>query len=235
VWIANVVGEMLAATPGLSAPLRRQCLSTAIATAREHPAGGSLAKLSRQIGVDRIALYYLLRDERRAKLSTLLEICYRLDISLLQLLQEPSAIQSATIHEDRAVCFPVSSPQKRDKTTLLQQLQEEIAREYGDVEPPSMTAVARRLGYEEPHSLGKKFPNECKKISERYLAFKAEKKKRNEQKVHEEIRMAVTKLLEQGITPTGGKIREVVYRPSSMSIVTFGDLIREILQEMGLK
>jgi transcriptional regulator with XRE-family HTH domain len=235
VWIANVVGEMLAATPGLSAPLRRQCLVTTIATARDHLAGGNLTELSRQIGVDRTALYYLLRDERRAALSTLLNICYRLDLSLLQLLQDPSAIQSATIHEDRAVCFPATSLQKRDKTTLLQQFQEEIEREYGDIEPPSMEAVARRLGYKGPHRLRRNFPGECKKISKRYLAFKAEKKKRNEQKVREEIRMAVTKLLEQGITPTYRKVREAVDRPSSMGIVTFGDLCREILQEMGLK
>jgi hypothetical protein len=117
----------------------------------------------------------------------------------------------------------------------LQQVQEEIEREYGDIEPPSMEAVARRLGYKGPHRLRRNFPGECKKISKRYLAFKAEKKKRNEQKVREEIRIAVAKLLEQGITPTGGKVHEVVDRPSSMGIVTFGDLCREILQEMGLK
>jgi hypothetical protein len=235
VWIANVVGEMLAATPGLSAPLRRQCLSTAIATSREHLAGGSVNKLSHQIGVHPVSLYYLLRDERRAQLRTLLNICYRLDLSLLQLLQDPSAIQNATIHEDRAVCFPTSSLRKRDKTTLLQQLQEEIEREYGDIEPPSMTAVAQLLGFRNPQNLRSKFPGECKQISERYLAFKEEKNKRNEQKVREEIRMAVTKLLEQGITPTYRKVREAVDRPSSMTFHALSNLIGEILQEMGLK
>jgi transcriptional regulator with XRE-family HTH domain len=226
---------MLAAAPGLSAPLRRQCLSTAIATAREHLAGGSLKKLSRQIGFDPKVLRGLLRGEGRAALSTLLHICNRLDISLLQLLQDPSAIQSATIHEDRAVCFPASSLQKRDKTTLLQQLQEEIEREYYDGEPPSMTAVAERLEFGNPQHLRRNFPSECKKISERYRAFRTEKNKRNEQKVREEIRMAVTKLLEQGITPTYRKVREAVDRPSSMKFHAFNDFIGEILQEMGLK
>jgi hypothetical protein len=168
-------------------------------------------------------------------MRTLLNICYRLDLSLLQLLQDPSAIQSATLHENRAVCFPALSYRKRDKTTLLQQLQEEIKREYGDVEPPSTAAVSRRLGFRDSRNLHEKFPDECKKISQRYQAFRTEKKKRNEQKVREEIRMAVTKLLEQGITPTYQKVREAVDRPSSMTFHALSNLIGEILQEMGLK
>jgi hypothetical protein len=47
--------------------------------------------------------------------------------------------------------------------------------------------------------------------------------------------MAVTKLLEQGITPTYRKVREAVDRPSSMKFHAFNDFIGEILQEMGLK
>jgi hypothetical protein len=117
----------------------------------------------------------------------------------------------------------------------LQQLQEEIEREYYDGEPPSMTAVAERLEFGNPQHLRRNFPSECKKISERYRAFRTEKNKRNEQKVREEIRMAVTKLLEQGITPTYRKVREAVDRPSSMKFHAFNDFIGEILQEMGLK
>jgi len=235
VWIANVVGEMLAAAPGLTSSFRRQCLSTAVATVREHLAGGSLNKLSRQIGLVPIVLRDILRGEGRAKLGTLLNICYRLDISLLQLLQDPSAIQSATIHESRAVCFPASSRRKRDKTTLLQQLQAEIEREYGDIEPPSTTAVAERLEFGNPRDLRRNFPSECKQISERHLAFKAESKKRHEQKVREEIRSYVSELLKQGITPTERKARKVVHGSSSVTIGKFSELYKEILQEMGLK
>jgi hypothetical protein len=115
----------------------------------------------------------------------------------------------------------------------LQQLQAEIEREYYDGEPPSTAAVSRRLGFRDSRKLHEKFPDECKQISQRYRAFRTEKKKRNEQKVREEICMAVTKLLEQGITPTYGKIREVIDLPSSVGIVTYNALFREILQEMG--
>jgi hypothetical protein len=117
----------------------------------------------------------------------------------------------------------------------LQQLQAEIEREYGDIEPPSTTAVAERLGFRKPTGLCRRFPGECKKISQRYKAFRTEKKKRNEQKVREEIRMAVTKLLEQGITPTERKARKVVHGSSSVGFRTYNALFREILQEMGLK
>jgi hypothetical protein len=99
-----------------------------------------------------------------------------------------------------------------------------------------MTAVAQRLGFRKPPDLRQRFPGECKKISERYLAFKAEKRNRNEQKMQKDIRAAIAHLQERGITLTPQKLTTYIDEQTlkSVGIVKFRQWTKEILREMGL-
>src|SRR6266704_1417180 len=54
--------------------------------------------------------------------------------------------------------------------------------EASEYPPPSMRDVGKRLGYHPPH-LAKRFPDLCRMISERYLAYRTEQKRQRLQKL----------------------------------------------------
>jgi hypothetical protein len=105
-------------------------------------------------------------------------------------IQLNKAQQARILPKDNWNLRPREEPQR-----LLQEILQQ-----GEIPPPSLSEVARRLGHHR-HPLRRRFPDECQQISERYHAYtKANKVRRIEQNC-QKVRDGVHALIAQGEVP----------------------------------
>ncbi len=97
------------------------------------------------------------------------------------------------------------------KTAQVRETLEAIAKSE-EVPPPSLKAVARRLGGD-PRSLKIYHPVPSQAISDRSAAYMSAKKLATEQQLCAEVQEVVRQLIEQNIPPTGRNVAQVLSKP----------------------
>ncbi len=140
-----------------------------------------------------------LNGQRAPSFSYVLEVCYVLNLSPLQLMTvEPERLKKGLQSEMIYRQLPHTryrTPASKGNVALMQQFIQSVLS--GDIEPLPVRRVARHLGVGEKFLVGR-FPQECAQIATHYQAYRAEHAKQRVTQECLEVRQAVLTLDKQG-------------------------------------
>jgi len=233
-WVAEAVGELLAAAPSLPAPPRReQLLRTLVGWTRSRRTGSRQA-WARQVGLTESTIRHWERGEIVPSLWLLLHVCYHLRTSPLRVLTGTVAdLPPVDPEPPSALPFPLRPVRARtafDCETMRQALEDILTST--EEPPPSLREVARRLGRAE-EVLRRRLPELCHAISKRYLREQRAQGLRRRQQVCEEVRQATYHVHAQGQYPSAYRVAQLVSHPASLRGGVAKVAWQEALQELG--
>jgi hypothetical protein len=119
-----------------------------------------------------------------------------------------------------------------DGKRVLQAL--EAALQISEGDPPSMTTVARSLGYS-PRELRKRFPELCRAISKRYKEAQVAKRIQRVQLRCMEVRNVVFTIHEQRRYPSRRQVEKHLKVPAALREPEVRAAWKEAVQELGWK
>ncbi|HYG08930.1 MAG TPA: hypothetical protein VD835_03040 [Pyrinomonadaceae bacterium] len=171
-WVAQSVGQFLAAAPNLQIHLHRTNIKQSLSAVVDHFSEGNLSSFAKQIQFPALPLRNWLSGKSLPGLGVLGKLCYFAGISILEFLKGEVDAEVCRIAETNISLHTKAfgSPQRfrRDRKELEMALLEEP--------PPSLTEVLRRLGYKSYSSLYYFHKNYCQRIKSRHLCFLSKKK-----------------------------------------------------------
>ena len=239
-WVASSLGELLAATPGLSAPPGRDAVTRAINRCITQVTGGNMTALAERLGLETVTLCAWRRGRSIPCLGLLLRVCYRLGTRPLSFLLDEAtaaALDDAMAVEgsDRAAPWqlpqrPGSGRRRFDAAKMRALLESVLAGD--EAPPPSMREVARRLGTHHSFLL-KKLPELCRTISARYLAYQRKTGAQKRRRLCAEIQQAVHEVHGWGLYPSASRIAPLLSQPGFIQDHVAQVAWQEALHELG--
>lgn len=232
-WVTNAIGELLAIAPSLSTLPPRERVAVAVSACVEQASNGKQAVFAREIGISLSPVYNWLNRKSIPQLDFLLRICYYCGISPLQFLTgdivvDPSRINAPMWDEPSRVAKRTRKPFDADGV----QWALEAALESDEHPPPPMREFARRLGYS--HSqLHQRFPELCRQISARYIAYRKAQGTQRRQQLCEEVRQAAHAIHARGIYPSSYRIAPLISQPGFVRHPDAMATRHEVLRELG--
>lgn len=236
-WIAGAIGEVFAAAMSFASSLTRKGIPAAISRFIDQAAAGNVSKFASLIGRQKTTVWGWQKGNARIALIDLLNVCYCMDISVLHLLTNDwdFAKPAGSLVQLRGP-FSRSPRSPRiqrqfDSYKVHTALKAILDNEYP---PPSMRAVAERLGYD-PRFLSRKFADLCHPVSARFAQFQKSCRDQRIQQCREEVRKAALKLLSEGFYPSRRRVSQFLKRPSDIERKEAYQVLREINKELHLR
>lgn len=233
-WVVDAVGELLAAAPNLPISPRRERIAVAVSACVEQVTGGNAKALAHELRISPTAVGRWRQGRHVPQLDLFLRVCYRCGVSPLRLLTEgvvvvdPSKMNSPIWSE--LTCTPKAHRRPFDANGVRCALEAVLA---SDVHPPPpMSEIARRLEYHHS-SLHKHFPELCRDISARYLAYRKSRGMQRRQRLCEEVRQAAYSVHAQGMYPSAHRIAPLLSVPGSVRHPDAIATQHEVLRELG--
>lgn len=232
-WVTNSIGELVAATPSLSEPPRKERIAHAVSVYVEQLMGGNHRAVSRELGLSKDRVGCWLRGENVPRLDLLLRMCHHFGTSPLYFLTEESIVVDPT---------KMNAPMKQDPSLTRKRAPRlcyvesakaalEAALAGDEYPPPSLRQITIRLGCCDSN-LKKQFPELCRSISARYLAYRTAHAKEYRQQIRDEVRQAVLKVHVQGIYPNGSRVASLLRTPGTIrhpeALATYHQTLREL-------
>ncbi len=195
-WVISAVEE-LSHTNRTFGSLPWNQLSQGIAACVE--AVGGCRMLGRLMKASKMLFSSWLNGQRAPSFSYVLEVCYVLNLSPLQLMTvEPERLKKRVQSEAIYRQLPHARhrmPASKGNVALMQQFIQSVLS--GEIGPLPVRHVARHLGVGEKFLVGR-FPQECAQIATHYQAYRAEHAKQRVTQECLEVRQAVLTLDKQG-------------------------------------
>jgi hypothetical protein len=235
IWEANVLGELLAAAPSITAPLEKSLIATKLAI--------YLAPLIQQgklrLGhspLRRDIIHALRQGDRTPQLDTLLTLCFWFSTSPLRFFTED--IEPTSL-EYREVCRQEEQdrmPRKQRGPAELEQLRKELEKFVADpTEPPlSLSAVARLLQCHYPFLLHR-FPEQSNAITTRFRAYIRTRSLQRQEAVSQEIHQIVRSLHSAGVYPSTQRVAEHMRHPKTIQYHEGMIAYRQALRDLDLE
>jgi transcriptional regulator with XRE-family HTH domain len=233
-WVTEVVGELLAAAPGLSAPPEREAVTRAITRQLRHVPDGTATALAKRLGVEMVTLSGWRQGRSIPCLGLLLRTCYRLGTRPLAFLLDTAPAPAAT-GGDLVVLpeshWPPSAARRPFAAAQMRGLLEAVLAS-DEAPPPPMREIARRVGVAHAFLL-QQLPELCRAISARYLAHQRERGARKRERLRAEIRQAVAEVHGAGLYPSANRIAPLLSQPGFMRDHQARVAWQEALRELG--
>jgi transcriptional regulator with XRE-family HTH domain len=233
-WVTEAIGELLAAAPGLSAPLEREAVARAINRQVRQVTDGNATALAKRLGVEMVTLAGWRRGRAIPCLGLLLRTCYCLGTRPLGFLLD-DAPGTAVIGGDLAV-LPEShrrpSADRRPFAAAQMRGLLEAVLASDEAPPPPMREIARRVGVSHSFLL-LQLPELCRAISARYLAHQREQSARKRQRLCAEIRQAVAEVQSSGFYPSANRIAPLLSQSGFIRDHQARIAWQEALRELG--
>jgi AraC-like DNA-binding protein len=233
-WVTQMLGELLAITPTLLEPLRREKAMMVLSAYVNETMNGKHAEAARQLSLTASTVHQWLTGRKIPQVRNLLQVCSSLNISLLALL---NGTAGQTLQaRSQAWKLPASEPPRRpfrkfDAEALQKTLQEAVQK---PEEPPlSLRELAQRLGYHSSH-LSRYFPELCQSISSSYRAYQAGRREQKFQERCEEVSQVMLHLHDQGLYPSEHRVRDLLKTPSILRLPEIHSAWKTKLREMEL-
>lgn len=233
-WVAEAVGELLASAPKLTVLPQRERLVYATTLSVEKMTGHNLRALARLIGRHESVLAGLVAGKSPVVLITLLRLCYVGGVQPLQFLtQAPLALKPRRVPTGQQPLFQKKRVRlaRHDDRAYRQALEQVLRRQAPP--PPSMRAMGRRLGCD-PHYLYRRFPELCKAIARRYLAFRAVEKVKRLEQIQARVRAAVIAVHQRGLFPSRHRVGIYLNVHRFWSDRTIGEAWHAAVEALGL-
>jgi hypothetical protein len=232
-WIADVLGEILAAAPALGAPVHRAQLSEVLATIPKAP-GKRQIGWARTVGVTASALTEWRAKKTIPSLWFLLLVCRRLGTTPLRLLRgDLGNVPTATTPDRSVAWFPrrMVRPRTPLECVAAQRGLEETLKS-AEQPPLSLRQAAQRLGYTQ-WILRRHLPELCQAISDRYLNQQKEQGARAREERCAAVRTAIYQIHAQGRYPSTHQVSLLLGRPHVVRSKSAKAVWRETLRELG--
>jgi transcriptional regulator with XRE-family HTH domain len=211
IWLEQVVGELLAAAPDLPSVPYLQVISTFISTHVRETMEGNLSEFARRVQYHRRTVWEWAQGLQVPQLDALLHICSYFETTPLYLLAG-NAIETAQLKKDISVeKLARESLNKHARWFDSEKLRNALEQVLQSKEepPPSMREVARRLSYDQSH-LRKHFPDLCRAISARYLAYQQEQRLDRLRRMYVQIQQTAEILQKHGFSLSERQIGKTI-------------------------
>ena len=240
-WVAEMVGQLLAAAPTLLTPPSRQQFASTLTAHMALLTGGGYGcqrAFTRLVGVPDKLLASWRSGEVLPTLDLLLRVCQRLGTTPLCLLTGATtgsgARGPAAARGLRGAEAPPRAPRRRSGAVDLHRLRAglEVVLASREVPPPSVHAVMRQLGC--TNWIYKRFPALCQAITARYLAYQAAQAAARHAAVLQDVREVMSRLVAQGTYPASKRVIPLLQHPVHPKNKEFTCLRQQLLRELGM-
>ncbi len=230
-WVSEALGTVLAVAPTASATPRREQVSQVLVAVIKQVSGGSIAAFARTLGLAIPHTGQWVRGEKVPQMGLLLQLCYRLGLSVSEVLfHDPTTLQPRlreSILPQRLWKHRSGAPIDRDH--IRQELEKvQVSNQHP---PLSLAEVARQLGYQES-VLYQCHQGACYAIAARYKAYRSQRKEARMQGYREEIRQVARFLQTQGISLTQKHIAPYLVQPAMLRNPKIRELLRDVCREL---
>jgi len=227
-WVAHALGAVIARLPEISAQPKRERIRQVVRKAVEQLADGNIVAFARLLGLAPNTVKNWCQGKRIPEMDMLLRLCYRLDLSLCEVLFQEEMLQPSLRDPVEASLFPSRKRTTIDKERIFHLLEQEASKAEAT---PSLKEVGLRLGYQ-PTTLYKINQAACHAIAERYTAHRRELREKRLQGYREEIRQIALYLQAEQVALTQRHIRRYLAQPAILRDPKVRELLREVCQEI---
>lgn len=188
-WVANQLGELIAAAPKQPYDPPRERISKSIRTCIKRIADGNVTAFARAAGVNRDIVNGLAYKNSVPKTDALLKMCYGIGLSFSDFLTMDDVSSDIDVTRRSLTNNDVARLQ------FLAAIEEDP--------PPTLGEIADRLGYKKARSLRKLFPELTKLLTAKRRASLPTKRRRSRKKQHDDagLKLALQNALEEEIPP----------------------------------
>ena len=233
IGVGTAMGESLtsviARLPGINVEPKRERISWVVSMAVEYLTDGNVAAFARSLELPRGTVENWHQGKRIPELDMLLRLCYRLDLSLGEVLFEEDLLQLSLREPVPPARFP-----SRKRTAITQENiahQLEQAASSAENPPPSLKEVGLRLGYQ-PTTLYKINRAACHAIAKRHTAYRQELREKRLQGYREEIRRIALYLQAEQVRLSQRHIARYLAQPAILRDPRVRVLLREVCREV---
>lgn len=233
-WVAEAVGELLAATVSLGAPPQRERIGQALHTCVEQVTGGNFSALARKLDLGRLRMVEWHEGSALPSLEMLVWMCHRVGTTPLRFLTDdllvvaPGAIDLPPLSTPPR--RPNSPPCPFDLAEARQALEAALASD--NQPPPSLAQIARHLG-RPPTSVQHRLPELSRAISARRLQFVQARRRQWRQQLCAEIRQATFQADAVRLYPSTRRIAPFLSQPAFLRDPEARTARQEALRELG--
>jgi transcriptional regulator with XRE-family HTH domain len=229
-WVIHALGTVVARLPGISVEPKRERIRQVVSDAVEHLTDGNTAAFARSLGLPRGTVENWRQGKRIPEMDMLLRLCYRLDLSLCEVLfQEEEMLQPSLRDPVPPALFPSRQRTAINKESIFHQLEQAASR--AENPPPSLKEVGQRLGYQ-PTTLYKINRAACHAIAEHFTAYRRELREKRLQEYREEIRRIAMCLQAEQVALTQRHIGRYLAQPAILRDPKVRELLREVCREL---
>jgi transcriptional regulator with XRE-family HTH domain len=225
----EAIGELLAIAPRLEGVSLHGVFTANLKACVDAITDGNMDAFARRCQVTRAPLHFYLSGSHMPTLNFVLRISYRLSVPLVAFLENDPLRADAYWKQTREALGDRHVPARRSK----QQMRLELLKAAQKEKAPSLSEIARQLGYKGTNQLHQADPGLCKQIIARYRQSGRSHlwKKPNGDRICE--RVDLRRLLEQCLAQDGpvsirGLAASVGYASASCLQQKFPDLCRAI-------
>ncbi|MBE4906942.1 TniQ family protein [Bacillus luteolus] len=176
---------------------------------------------------------YWQRGETKPSLLSLSRLCYMTNTSLLDYFTEQYLLKPPLKRLPKYLESPKNVNKSKYKDEELKKILKIIIAENVS-EPPSLSQVARSLGYKKPETIKLRFPQECDIIIDRYQSHRAKATKEKRINIKNDIRRTILELIDQNIYPSYTSVGESLKNPSLFRNNIYKEMVKEIFNELNI-
>jgi transcriptional regulator with XRE-family HTH domain len=195
--------------------------------------GYNMSALSRRLHVSRRTIRDWVKGVQLPQLHSLLQFCFLTQISPVQLLsiqQDTPDISVLTLHQTDGNKHKHYRLFPTERIRLA--LEAEISNQ--TIPPRPMSAVAKELYYDQTF-LHHHFPDLCRAISNRYLAYRKKQSMERNQRILNEVQQVTRQVYEQGLYPSQERVRLLLSKPGSMKEAGALAMWHATLNDLGIE
>jgi transcriptional regulator with XRE-family HTH domain len=229
-WVTETLGAIVAQLPSIQGCPGRERIRLAVNHVVKRLTDGNIAAFARFLDLSRNTVENWRQGKRIPELDMLLRLCYRLDLSLCEVLfQEEERLQPSLRDPVPSAIFPSRRRTAIDKERIFHLLEQEASE--AENPPPSLKEVGLRLGYQ-PTTLYKINRTACHAIAERYTAYRRKLQEKRLQGYREEIRQIALYLQAEQMSLTQKHIARYLVQPAILRDPRVRALLREVCHEV---
>jgi hypothetical protein len=213
-FVANSVGELIAALSNMNQPPTKKTVVEALHECIKISTGGVITQFAKLIRKHLMTVYGWYRGNVKIPLSDLLRICYCLDLSIIDFLNGAEALRKSAINvrELPDTACVVNSP-RTPKPFNREKVEIGLINFLKVGSPISVAEAARRMEVNH-RDLYRIFPELSRKISCRYRGYLQDFYRIERTRREEEVRQAVIHLYRQGVYVTPRAVAEYLNKPT---------------------
>ena len=235
-WVASALGELLAAAPQITCPPERGLLAQTIRLCVDRVCAGNVSTLAQLVHVGRGAVRDWQREKTTPGLTLLLNMAYRLGISLRDLLLgSPTLASSRGFVRDAPVGLNARRQRRRtrpgwyiNRAEVCRILQMALS----ETPPPSVKQVMTRLCHGRA-TIYRHFPETCRQIARHYAQYRVKRAIARKVQAAEEVSRVARELQAKGISLTRRNLRPLLTSSDYLNLEEGRKALREVRRQMA--